>query len=83
MNTYIKIIDYITGALFGACMAVCALMAGRKDYWNFYHIGMLAGRAFQLIDDALDYYGKEVLLPPKNIITPSTCRSLFSFVAMF
>jgi len=40
-------------------MAVGALMAGRKDYWNFYHIGMLAGRAFQLIDDALDYYGKE------------------------
>ena len=51
-NTYIKIIDYETGALFGACMAVGALMAGRKDYWNFYHIGMLAGRAFQLIDDA-------------------------------
>ncbi|MEZ0336676.1 MAG: polyprenyl synthetase family protein [Aquificaceae bacterium] len=58
-NTYIKIIDYKTGALFGACMAVGALMAGREDYWEFYHMGMLAGRAFQLIDDALDYYGKE------------------------
>ena len=32
-NTYIMIIDYKTGALFGACMAVGALMAGRKDYW--------------------------------------------------
>ncbi len=58
-DTYIKIIDYKTGALFGACMAVSALMAGRKDYWDFYHMGVLAGRAFQLIDDALDYYGEE------------------------
>lgn len=58
-ETYIKIIDYKTGALFGACMAVGALMAGRKDYWDFYKIGLIAGRAFQLIDDALDYAGSE------------------------
>ncbi len=58
-ETYFKIIDYKTGALFGACMAVGALMAGRKDHWNFYQMGLLAGRAFQLIDDALDYAGNE------------------------
>ncbi|MEN3028093.1 MAG: polyprenyl synthetase family protein [Aquificaceae bacterium] len=58
-ETYLKIIDYKTGALFGACMAVGALMAGREDYWQFYRMGMLAGRAFQLVDDALDYYADE------------------------
>ncbi len=58
-ETYFRIIDYKTGALFGACMAVGALMAGRKDYWDFYQMGILAGRAFQLIDDALDYEGIE------------------------
>ncbi|MFN3598968.1 MAG: polyprenyl synthetase family protein [Aquificaceae bacterium] len=58
-DTYFKIIDYKTGALFGACMAVGALMAGREDHWDFYRIGILAGRAFQLVDDALDYHGEE------------------------
>ncbi|WPM32376.1 polyprenyl synthetase family protein [Hydrogenobacter sp. T-2] len=58
-ETYFRIIDYKTGALFGACMAVGALMAERKDHWDFYQMGLLAGRAFQLIDDALDYAGTE------------------------
>ncbi|MEJ7620568.1 MAG: polyprenyl synthetase family protein [Aquificaceae bacterium] len=58
-ETYFRIIDYKTGALFGACMAVGALIAGREDYWDFYRMGILAGRAFQLIDDALDYAGSE------------------------
>ncbi|MCX8076485.1 MAG: polyprenyl synthetase family protein [Aquificaceae bacterium] len=58
-ETYFKIIDYKTGALFGACMAVGALMADREDYWQFYHAGILAGRAFQLVDDTLDYIADE------------------------
>ncbi|MFN3264934.1 MAG: polyprenyl synthetase family protein, partial [Aquificaceae bacterium] len=58
-ETYMRIIDYKTGALFGACMAVGALMADRKDYWDFYQMGLIVGRAFQLIDDALDYAGSE------------------------
>lgn len=58
-EVYFRIIDFKTGALFGACMAVGALMAGREDYWEFYRAGILAGRAFQLIDDALDYAGSE------------------------
>ncbi|MCS7171543.1 MAG: polyprenyl synthetase family protein [Aquificaceae bacterium] len=65
LETYTKIIDYKTGALFGACMAVGALTAGREDHWDFYRIGILAGRAFQLVDDALDYSGnKEKLGKP-------------------
>ncbi|MDW8434186.1 MAG: polyprenyl synthetase family protein [Aquificaceae bacterium] len=58
-ETYFKIIDYKTGALFGACMGVGALMADREEYWQFYHAGILAGRAFQLVDDALDYIADE------------------------
>ncbi|MFN3870031.1 MAG: polyprenyl synthetase family protein [Aquificaceae bacterium] len=58
-EVYFKTIDYKTGALFGACMAVGALMAGREDYWDFYKVGILAGRAFQLVDDALDYSADE------------------------
>lgn len=58
-DTYLKIIDYKTGALFGACMAIGALTAGEEDFWKFYQMGILAGRAFQLVDDALDYSGKE------------------------
>lgn len=58
-ETYMKIIDYKTGALFGACLAIPALMAGIDNYWDFYRVGILAGRAFQLIDDAMDYFGKK------------------------
>ncbi|WP_340695505.1 polyprenyl synthetase family protein [Hydrogenobacter thermophilus] len=58
-DTYFSIIDRKTGALFGASMAVGALVAGREDYEEFYRIGLKIGRAFQLVDDALDYSGSE------------------------
>ena len=59
VETYYRIIDGKTGALFGASMAIGALLGGRKDYMDFYTMGLLAGRAFQMVDDALDYVGKE------------------------
>lgn len=58
-ETYYTIVDGKTGALFGASMAVGALIGGRRDYMDFYKMGTLAGRAFQMIDDALDYVGSE------------------------
>ncbi len=58
-ETYYSIVDGKTGALFGACMAVGALVGGREDYMDFYRMGVLAGRAFQMMDDALDYTGSE------------------------
>jgi octaprenyl-diphosphate synthase len=55
-ETYFKIIDGKTGVLFAAAAAVGALASNLKesykDFWNF---GLSIGRAFQLIDDALDY----------------------------
>jgi len=59
-RTYFKIIDGKTGVLFAAAGAVGALAgdlkASYKDFWEF---GLSVGRAFQLIDDALDYAGDE------------------------
>ncbi|RMH06119.1 MAG: polyprenyl synthetase family protein [Aquificota bacterium] len=74
-ETYFKVIDYKTGALFGACLAVGALCANRTDYWRFYSVGIKLGRAFQLIDDALDYVGDEKKLgkPAGNDLREGKC----------
>ncbi len=58
---YFQIIDGKTSALFGASAGVGALSSEKLsthyyDWWNF---GLYLGRAFQLIDDALDYAGDE------------------------
>ncbi len=54
-NTYFDIIDGKTAYLIGACFGVGALISERTDYEKFFNIGLKLGRAFQLIDDALDY----------------------------
>ena len=58
-DTYFEIIDGKTSALFAAASAVGALASPnlrdfQDEFWNF---GLHLGRAFQLIDDALDYDG--------------------------
>ncbi|MFN7065981.1 MAG: polyprenyl synthetase family protein [Aquificaceae bacterium] len=82
-ETYFRIIDYKTGALFGACMAVGALMAGRGDYWDFYRAGIWAGRAFQLIDDALDYYGEEEKLGKPAGLDLAEGKCTYPFISVF
>ncbi len=74
-DTYFSIIDRKTGVLFGASMAVGALVAGREDYEEFYRIGLKIGRAFQLVDDALDYSGSEEKLgkPVGNDLKEGKC----------
>ena len=66
-KTYFEIIDGKTSALFAAATAVGAMSSPnlkglRDEFWRF---GLHLGRAFQLIDDALDYDGdaKEVGKP--------------------
>ncbi len=54
---YFKIIDGKTGALFGSCMAVGGMCAGTTANKRLWEIGIRLGRAFQLIDDLLDYAG--------------------------
>jgi len=54
-KTYFDIIDGKTAYLIGACFGVGALISERSDYEKFFEIGLKLGRAFQLIDDALDY----------------------------
>lgn len=56
---YFRIIDGKTGTLFGASMGVGALMAESPLAEEFYQMGLKVGRAFQLIDDALDYSSSE------------------------
>ncbi len=56
-DTYFKIIDGKTSSLFGASMAVGGLKAGYEDWPTLYEIGIRIGRAFQIIDDVLDYEG--------------------------
>lgn len=54
---YFQIIDGKTAVLFGACFGVGAMKGGCKDWEKLYEAGLRMGRAFQLIDDALDYEG--------------------------
>ncbi len=54
---YFKIIDGKTGVLFGACMAVGSMCGGYAGSEDLYDAGLRLGRAFQLIDDLLDYAG--------------------------
>ncbi|RTZ68946.1 MAG: polyprenyl synthetase family protein [Aquificaceae bacterium] len=63
-KTYFEIIDGKTAVLFGASSAVGALASPnlRETYHDFWNFGVYLGRAFQLIDDALDYEGSETKL---------------------
>jgi octaprenyl-diphosphate synthase len=72
---YFRIIDGKTGALFGASMGVGALMAESPLAEEFYQTGLKVGRAFQLIDDALDYSSSEERLgkPVGNDLREGKC----------
>ncbi len=54
---YFQIIEGKTAVLFGACVAVGGMAGGCSDRNTLYEIGLRMGRAFQLIDDLLDYVG--------------------------
>jgi len=53
---YFKVVDGKTSALFAAACAVGAEAAG-ADADRWWEFGLRLGRAFQLVDDALDYAG--------------------------
>lgn len=54
-KTYFDIIDGKTAYLIGACFGIGALISKHKNPETFFEAGLKLGRAFQLIDDALDY----------------------------
>jgi len=54
---YFQIIEGKTSALFGACFAVGGAVGGSDEEKTLYEIGLRIGRAFQLVDDLLDYVG--------------------------
>jgi len=61
---YFEIIDGKTSSLFGSASAVGALASEKlkEHYYDWWNFGLYIGRAFQLIDDALDYEGNEKVL---------------------
>ncbi|MDR2696957.1 MAG: polyprenyl synthetase family protein [Holophagales bacterium] len=56
-KTYFDIIERKTAILFAACAEVGAILAERDENFcrNMYRFGLELGRAFQLVDDLLDY----------------------------
>ncbi|NPB06933.1 MAG: polyprenyl synthetase family protein [Aquificae bacterium] len=54
---YFKIIDGKTAVLFAAAAGVGAMRAGSSRWAELKEAGLKIGRAFQLVDDALDYEG--------------------------
>jgi len=72
---YFKIIDGKTAVLFGASLGVGALKAGSERWEELKEAGLRIGRAFQLVDDALDYEGdpKELGKPVGNDLKEGKC----------
>ena len=56
-DEYFQIIEGKTAVLFGACVAVGGMAGGCRDKEILYEVGLRMGRAFQLVDDLLDYIG--------------------------
>ena len=56
---YIKIISLKTAELFGAALKIPAVLTGKKNQEidNLYRLGVNFGIIFQIVDDALDYFG--------------------------
>jgi octaprenyl-diphosphate synthase len=56
-ESYLKIIEYKTAVLFGACFQCGAYTAGaeNEDISKMYSVGLNAGIAFQIRDDILDF----------------------------
>ncbi len=72
---YFQIIDGKTAVLFGACLGVGGMKGGCEDWRKLYEAGLRMGRAFQLIDDALDYEGdpKKLGKPVGNDLREGKC----------
>ncbi|MDC0473106.1 polyprenyl synthetase family protein [Pelagibacteraceae bacterium] len=66
-DTYINIINLKTAALFSAATKTGACLAGsnEKEKKALESYGKNLGLAFQIADDALDYYSKEIVLGKK------------------
>lgn len=66
--TYFRIITDKTAALFAACAASGATLAGASptDIDTLYRFALLVGQCFQIKDDILDYVGGDIGKPKGN-----------------
>ena len=62
-ETYLKIINYKTASLFSAATrtGACLAKSNEKEKEALESYGKNLGLAFQIADDALDYYSKEII----------------------
>ncbi|MEN3034183.1 MAG: polyprenyl synthetase family protein [Aquificaceae bacterium] len=58
-DEYFRIIDLKTGALIASSLQIGALIANQEKHELIYKAGIHVGRAFQIVDDVLDYEGSE------------------------
>ena len=67
-STYLRIITGKTAALFAACAASGATLAGacQDDIDTLYQFALLVGQCFQIKDDILDYEGCNIGKPKGN-----------------
>jgi octaprenyl-diphosphate synthase len=83
MDTYYKIIDGKTGRLFGVAFAIPAYYAGKPFWAELDRAGILVGRAFQIVDDVLDYFpgtGKDRF---KDLLNGKTTLPLILYTEHF
>ncbi|OWZ83581.1 polyprenyl synthetase family protein [Natranaerobius trueperi] len=61
LDTYFKIIEYKTASLLAACCKSGGLISNAPDYQinSLYLFGIHLGRAYQIIDDLLDYLAND------------------------
>jgi octaprenyl-diphosphate synthase len=83
IDTYYRIIDGKTGRLFGASFALPAYYMG-KPFWDKLDMaGTMVGRAFQIVDDVLDYFpgtGKDRF---KDLLNGKTTLPLILYTERF
>jgi octaprenyl-diphosphate synthase len=77
-DAYLQIIIAKTAALFAAAAEVGPIIAGRprEEQAALESYGRNLGIAFQLVDDALDYSGKQACLARPSAMTFAKARSL-------
>lgn len=83
--TWLKIVHYKTGELLAATCKVAGLLAAADERTcaKLYNFGLNIGIAFQLIDDALDFCGKEQELGKQTMIDLANGRVTLPIILLY
>ena len=83
--TWLKIVNYKTGELLAATCQVAGLLAAADEHTcaRLYKFGLNIGIAFQLIDDTLDFCGKEQELGKQTMIDLANGRVTLPVILLY